>query len=307
MHVTLSNNSNNNSDDLLGFLTHLHIEKRYSSHTIDAYRRDILQFEKWLNKHDELLTFIVVRFFHIQQFVAQLNRLTLGPRSIKRKLSSIRSFFNYLLTKQLIKNNPALDIQTPKAPRNLPKTLDIELLDKLLSIPSRSTIEKRDKAILELFYSSGLRLSELTSLNLDSINSADFSLRVTGKGNKTRIVPIGTQAMQALTIWLAARKDQADINEKALFVSNRGTRINPRTVQQRVNHWKKQMGVEQHVHPHKLRHSFASHILESSGDLRAVQELLGHADISTTQVYTHLDYQHLAKVYDKAHPRARKK
>ena len=161
--------------------------------------------------------------------------------------------------------------------------------------------------MLELFYSSGLRLSELVSLDLDSINQSDNTVRVTGKGNKTRIIPVGTQAMQALDAWLVVRESQASHKEIAFFVSNRGSRINQRTVQLRINHWQKELGIEQHIHPHKLRHSFASHILESSGDLRAVQELLGHADISTTQIYTHLDYQHLARVYDKAHPRARKK
>jgi integrase/recombinase XerC len=297
----------NKTNYLKQFIAYLQNEKRYSQHTLDAYQRDIQQFETWLEQQDNSPELTSSRFFHVQQFVAQLNRQALGSRSIKRKLSSLRSFFNYLLTNHYISANPAIDIQTPKTPRNLPKTLDIELIDKLLKIPSRSIIEKRDKAMLELFYSSGLRLSELVSLNLESINRDEFTLRVTGKGNKTRIVPIGTQAMQALEVWLMVRKDQADLDEAAIFVSNRGTRINPRTVQQRINHWQKTLGIEQHIHPHKLRHSFASHILESSGDLRAVQELLGHADISTTQIYTHLDYQHLAKVYDKSHPRARKK
>jgi len=311
---TLQSANQNSQDSLLtAFLAYLQNERQYSAHTLNAYQRDIKQFNLWLgfNEFDELnkidLAIDAIKFFHIQQFVAQLHRQGLGARSIKRKLSSLRSYFNYLLKNGTIKTNPALDIQTPKAQKNLPKTLDIELLDKLLEIPTNTIIGKRDKAILELFYSSGLRLSELVSLNIESINLQDKTLRVIGKGNKTRIIPIGKKALQALQSWLGVRNEQADGSEIAVFVSNRGTRINPRTVQQRINHWQKTLGIEQHIHPHKLRHSFASHILESSGDLRAVQELLGHADISTTQIYTHLDYQHLAKVYDKAHPRARKK
>ncbi len=161
--------------------------------------------------------------------------------------------------------------------------------------------------MMELFYSSGLRLSELVDLDIESIDLQESSLRATGKGNKTRILPIGEKAADALKTWLQRRVEMANLEEQALFVSNRGTRISTRSVQQRLDYWRKKQGLEQHIHPHKLRHSFASHILESSGDLRAVQELLGHTDISTTQIYTHLDFQHLAKVYDKAHPRARKK
>ena len=292
---------------LTSFLDYLKNEKHYSLHTLDAYQRDINQFNHWLSLQKNKITLDSIKFFHIQQFVSQLHRQDLGARSIKRKLSSLRSFFNYLFKNKYIIINPTLDIQTPKGQNYLPKTLDIELLDKLLDIPTNTLIGKRDKAILELFYSSGLRLSELVSLNSEHINMHDKTLRVSGKGNKMRIVPIGEKALQALQSWMNVRKEHAEINEVAIFVSNRGTRIHPRTVQQRINHWQKQLGIEQHVHPHKLRHSFASHILESSGDLRAVQELLGHEDISTTQIYTHLDYQHLAKVYDKAHPRARKK
>ncbi len=292
-------------NELPAFLAYLENEKQYSLHTIDAYQRDIKQYEQWLAK-EEKIPLLASQFFHVQKFVAYLHRQSLGARSLKRKLSSLRSFFNYLLKHQKIKLNPALDIQTPKVPRSLPETLDIELLNKLLDIPTDTSIGVRDKAMLELFYSSGLRLAELVSLNEESISVSNRTVRVSGKGNKTRIVPIGTQAMQALAKWLEIRDEQADINESAIFVSNRGGRINPRSVQARINYWQKQQGIEQHIHPHKLRHSFASHMLESSGDLRAVQELLGHADISTTQIYTHLDYQHLAKVYDKAHPRAKK-
>ncbi|MEE9302441.1 MAG: tyrosine recombinase XerC [Thiotrichaceae bacterium] len=309
VNETRVNPEQKHSHLLPAFLAYLKNEKQYSSHTVSAYQRDIKQYEQWLAKEEgeKGITLLASQFFHVQQFITYLHRQDLGPRSLKRKLSSLRSFFNYLLKHQKIKLNPAVDIQTPKVPRNLPETLDIELLNKLLDIPTDTLIGIRDKAMLELFYSSGLRLAELVSLNQENLNTSDSTLRVIGKGNKTRVVPIGTHAMHAIKAWLEIRNEQADINESAIFVSNRGTRISPRTVQSRINYWQKQLGIEQHIHPHKLRHSFASHMLESSGDLRAVQELLGHADISTTQIYTHLDYQHLAKVYDKAHPRAKKK
>ena len=211
------------------------------------------------------------------------------------------------MRKHLLKNNPAVDIRAPKSARTLPKTLDADTLTQLLEIDSNDILAVRDKTMMELFYSSGLRLSELVNLDLENIDLQESSLRATGKGNKTRILPIGRKAIDALKAWLHRRGEVANTETRALFVSKRGTRISVRSVQQRLDYWRKKQGLEQHIHPHKLRHSFASHILESSGDLRAVQELLGHADISTTQIYTHLDFQHLAKVYDNAHPRARKK
>ncbi len=294
-------------DPLALFLAYLTHEKRYSSHTIEAYRRDIGQFDQWLKQQGTTkLSLTTVEPCHVQQYMAQLHRQNLGASSLKRKLSSLSSFFNYLMRQRKISVNPALDVYTPKAVRKLPGTLDIERVEQLLDIPVITPVEKRDKAILELFYSSGLRLSELVSLDKIHLDLSEGLLQVKGKGDKERRVPIGSLAVVALQQWLAVRDELAHSNEQALFVSNRGTRISPRNVQQRVNYWQRQKGLEQHIHPHKLRHSFASHLLESSGDLRAVQELLGHADISTTQVYTHLDYQHLAKIYDKAHPRARK-
>ena len=192
---------------LTDFLAYLQNERRYSKHTFDAYQRDILQFNQWLVLNEKELAIDAIKFFHIQQFVAQLHRQGLGARSIKRKLSSLRSFFNYLLKDRTIKTNPALDIQTPKAQKILPKTLDIELLEKLLKVPTNTLIAKRDKAILELFYSSGLRLSELVSLNIESINLQDKTLRVIGKGNKTRVVPVGDKALQALQVWLNVRSE----------------------------------------------------------------------------------------------------
>jgi integrase/recombinase XerC len=207
----------------------------------------------------------------------------------------------------LASHNPAAQVRAPKAPRKLPGTLDTDAVARLLDIRDESPLALRDKAIMEIFYSSGLRLSELAGLRWDQIDSAAGLITVTGKGNKTRVVPLGSYAAAALAQWNRVRGQFAGFDEPCVFVSNRGTPLSVRTIQSRIRHWARRQGLPQKVHPHLLRHSFASHMLESSGDLRAVQELLGHADISTTQVYTHLDFQHLASVYDKAHPRAKKK
>ena len=288
------------------FQDYLQYEKQYSQHTLSSYQRDIKQFQTWLkkNKYDEI---IKADNLHIRNWVAGLHRQGMGSHSLQRKLSSLRSFYNFLIRKRQLKNNPALDIRAPKAAKKLPDTLDTDTLSQLLNIPADSILAIRDRAIMELFYSSGLRLSELVNLNLDSIDLKEKSLRAIGKGDKERLLPIGRKAIEAIELWLNKRTEMAKLDETALFVSMRGKRISTRSIQQRLSYWRKKQGLEQHIHPHKLRHSFASHILESSGDLRAVQELLGHADISTTQIYTHLDFQHLANVYDKAHPRARKK
>jgi len=293
------------------FEDYLSHEKRYSKHTLSGYRRDLGQFSKWLagDAPQTSQKILSADSLAIRNWVAALHRQGISGKTLQRKLSSLRSFYQYLLRKNKISKNPAIDISAPKSPRTLPQTLDAESLTQLLEIPGDSILAIRDRAIMELFYSSGLRLSELTGLNVGSIDLNENTLKALGKGNKERILPIGSKAANALQIWLKSRatllKTTSDSN--ALFISKQGKRISPRTVQQRLNYWRKKQGLEQHIHPHKLRHSFASHILESSGDLRAVQELLGHADISTTQIYTHLDFQHLANVYDKAHPRARKK
>jgi integrase/recombinase XerC len=289
------------------FADYLQHEKRYSVHTLTSYQRDLSQFQAWLKKNDNAKVIAKADSLDIRQWIATLHRQGIGGTTLQRKLSSLRSFYQFLIRKQLLKNNPAVDIRAPKSSRTLPDTLDAEVLTQLLEIPADSILAIRDRAIMELFYSSGLRLSELTNLDVENIDLNEGTLRALGKGNKTRILPIGKKAQEALLKWRKNRTILAKEDENALFVSQRGTRISTRSVQQRLNHWRKKQGLEQHIHPHKLRHSFASHILESSGDLRAVQELLGHADISTTQIYTHLDFQHLAKVYDKAHPRARKK
>lgn len=287
------------------FIAYLNNEKRYSEHTINAYQRDILQYTDWLETQHQL-SFNDSRPLHIRQYSAYQHRQGLSGKSLQRKLSSLRSYFTYLLKNNLILNNPALDIRPPKGAKKLPDTLDFELIQRLLKLPEDSPIAIRDKAIMELLYSSGLRLAELAGLNTDDLLS-DNTVEVIGKGNKSRKVPVGSKAQIALQQWLAIRSDSTPITEMALFTSNRGTRLSIRSIQQRLIYWQKKLGIEQHIHPHKFRHSFASHLLESSGDLRAVQELLGHADISTTQVYTHLDFQHLAKVYDQTHPRATKK
>ena len=289
------------------FEDYLQHEKRYSKHTLSGYKCDLSQFKQWLKTEKSINDILEADSLSIRNWVATLHRQGIGGKTLQRKLSSLRSFYQFLVRKHLLKNNPAVDIRAPKTGRKLPDTLDADALTQLLEIPKDSILAIRDRAIMELFYSSGLRLSELVNLDIESIDLQERSLRAFGKGNKERILPIGEKAIEALQNWIQKRVEMAKIEEQGLFVSKRGTRISTRSIQQRIDYWRKKQGLEQHVHPHKLRHSFASHILESSGDLRAVQELLGHADISTTQIYTHLDFQHLAKVYDKAHPRARKK
>lgn len=243
----------------------------------------------------------------IRSFVAWRHRQGIGGRSLQRNLSATRAFYRYLIGEGVAQHNPAEGVQAPKSPKKLPKLLDVDQAAKLLEIDAKDTLAIRDRAILELMYSSGLRLSELVMLDLVSLDLADAVVTVVGKGNKTRAIPIGKQARKAIKQWLNIRDKMANNEELAVFVSQRGNRISRRSIQQRLSQWAIKQGITSHVNPHMLRHSFASHLLESSGDLRAVQELLGHADISTTQVYTHLDFQHLANVYDDAHPRAHKK
>ena len=236
-----------------------------------------------------------------------LHRKGLGGRSIQRWLSSLRTFFNYGLKHRWLTSNPANGIAAPKSPKKLPKTLDVDQINQFLSLPESNWIDCRDHAIIELLYSSGLRLAELTNLNLTDVDLREAMVTVTGKGNKTRQLPIGRQALGAMKSWLKRRQELKKTDLPAMFLSQHGKRLSPRAIQDRLKKISIKQGMQGKVHPHMLRHSFASHLLESSGDLRAVQELLGHQNISTTQVYTHLDFQHLAKVYDKAHPRAQKK
>jgi integrase/recombinase XerC len=222
-------------------------------------------------------------------------------------LSAARSFFRYLLREKHVPHNPVSQVSAPKGKKRLPGNLDADSMARLLSITGEGALVDRDRAMLELLYSSGLRLAELTDLNIDSVDISDATVHVTGKGNKDRIVPVGRHAIAALLSWQKTRHELASADEPALFVSNRGSRLSKRSVQARVTHWAKRQGIDNRVYPHLFRHSFATHLLESSHDLRGVQELLGHANISTTQVYTHLDFQHLAQIYDQTHPRAKAK
>lgn len=277
-----------------------------SAHTVAAYRRDLEDFTGWLNKRG-IADLTQVDGGHVRGWAAECRRRGLAPRTIQRRLSALRSLFQHLLSRRLLKHNPAVEVAAPRKGRSLPETLDVDRVGRLLEIPGEDPLAKRDRAILELFYGAGLRLAELAALDRDGLDFAEGLVRVTGKGQKTRIVPMGRKAAEALRAWLAVRDELADAGETALFVSRRGTRISHRNIQARLRHWARRQGLDIPVHPHQLRHSFASHLLESSGDLRVVQELLGHADISTTQIYTHLDFQHLAQTYDRAHPRARRR
>ena len=287
------------------FLSHLQNTRQLSAHTITNYRRDLQRFAEFcrLQKID---TPQQAHTAHVRQWVANLHRQGLAGTSLQRALSALRSFYKYGNRQFGDKHNPAIGVRAPKSASRLPKALDTDRMQQLLDIEGNDWLTLRDRAILELFYSSGLRLSELVNLDIIDIDLRDGSLRTTGKGQKTRDLPIGRFAVKALQDWLSVR-DEGKPENNAVFITRQGRRINPRSVQARLKKYSLQQGLGQNVHPHMLRHSFASHMLESSGDLRAVQELLGHANISTTQVYTHLDFQHLAKVYDAAHPRALKK
>ena len=278
-----------------------------SPHTHTAYQRDLqtlLEFcdvegvQDWHEMNGRLL----------RSFVSARHRRGLGGRSLQRALSAIRTFFAYLVEEGMLSHNPAKGIQAPKSARKLPNVLDVDQAVQLVEIKEQNNpLAIRDKAMLELMYSSGLRLSELVGLNVDSLDMEDGLVTVVGKGNKARQVPVGRFAKRALAQWLKLRPNLAKPDELAMFVSRRGCRLRQRSVQQRFKEWAVKQQLGKHVNPHMLRHSFASHLLESSSDLRGVQELLGHADIRTTQIYTHLNFQHLARVYDDAHPRARKR
>jgi integrase/recombinase XerC len=294
------------SEAVEAFLAELGMERRLSAHTVAAYRRDLGALVGFLER-EGVASLEAVDAYHIRRFAAECHRRGLGPRSIARRLSAVRSFYGFLLRRGSAATNPAVHVQAPKPSRRLPSTLDTDQMASLLKADPKEPLELRDAAILELFYSSGLRLSELTGLDVADIDLADLTVRVLGKGSKTRIVPVGRVAANAIREWLTVRGEMAGSDQRALFVGQRGTRLSPRSVQARMAAWARRRGMPVHVHPHMLRHSFASHLLESSGDLRAVQELLGHASLSTTQVYTHLDFQHLALIYDKAHPRARRR
>lgn len=286
------------------FIGHLRYERRLSELTCRHYQRDLLTLCDWCDAQG-IGRWRDVDNQHIRSFTSSYFRKGLSPRSLQRRLSAARTFFRYLLREKHVRTNPVDDVRAPKSGKRLPGNLDADRMGRLLDIKGEGPLISRDKAMLELLYSSGLRLSELTGLDTGDLDSSDATIRVLGKGNKERVLPVGRQALKALGTWLKERPQLAADGETALFVSQRGSRISNRSVQARVGHWAKKQGLDTHVYPHLFRHSFASHLLESSKDLRAVQELLGHANISTTQVYTHLDFQHLAQIYDQTHPRAR--
>ena len=288
------------------FIRHLDFERRLSPQTSKNYRRDLEALVAFC-KESDVGSWGQLDSGHIRAFAATSFRRGLGAKSIQRRLSACRTFFRYLIREKHVDNNPVTSVAAPKGKKRLPGNLDVDRMARLLDIPGDGPIVDRDRAILELLYSSGLRLSELTDLNCGDIDMQDRTVRVTGKGNKDRIIPVGRHALKALQRWNLSRAKFAASEESAMFVSNRGTRISPRSVQARVAHWARVQGIDVKVYPHLFRHSFATHLLESSHDLRGVQELLGHANISTTQIYTHLDFQYLAQIYDRTHPRARKK
>jgi integrase/recombinase XerC len=285
------------------FLVHLERERRLSSHTVQGYRRDIVLLIRSCGN----TTLENLDIAHVRRCVARLHATGLGGRSLARALSAWRSFFSFLMRDHGFVHNPCVGIRAPRTAKKLPDALSPEEVARLMELPTDDVFAVRDRAMFELLYSSGLRLSELTALKPADVDFNDGTVRVLGKGSKTRVIPVGRFALNCLRDWLARRDGVARDKQSVLFLNQHGKPIGPRTVQQRLSMWSRKQGLTQHVHPHMLRHSFASHVLQSSGDLRAVQEMLGHASISTTQVYTHLDWQHLAKVYDAAHPRAKRK
>lgn len=277
-----------------------------SGHTDSNYARDLAALVKYCDANG-VEDWPVLDPQHVRMFAARSHAAGLAPRSVQRRLSAVRSFCHFLIRERVLRSNPAVEIRAPKAARKLPNTLDADQMARLLELPPGNIFVTRDRAIMELLYSSGLRLAELTGLNLTDLDLKDRTVQVLGKGRKSRIVPVGRKAIEALEAWLRERGSIRRAHPVALFIARNGRRIGPRGVQKRVAGWAQRQGLGVHVHPHLFRHSFASHLLESSGELRGVQELLGHADIATTQIYTHLDFQHLARIYDASHPRARKK
>lgn len=290
------------------YLDELAQQRRQSPHTVSSYRRDLRTLCGLIDTAPGGATLTGLQSHHVRRFVAQLHARGLGGRSLARALSAWRGFYRWLGRRGDVAANPVDGVRAPKSPKALPKVLSPDEAARLLDGPCEEALELRDQAMFELFYSSGLRLAELAGLDIscrdDLVNG---EIRVLGKRSKTRIVPVGTKAREAIAAWLPRRAEVAKPDEPALFVGQRGARIHPRVVEECLRRWAMSRGLPVRVHPHMLRHSFASHLLQSSGDLRAVQEMLGHASIASTQVYTHLDFQHLAQVYDKAHPRAKRK
>ncbi len=299
---------------VLRWLASLRTERRLSAHTAAAYRRDLACFVTWTTRVG-ITDFAQLRDEHVRAYAAAEHRDGLAPRSIQRRLSAIRTFFRFLIREGVLVHSPAVEVRAPKAGKRLPGAIDVDRMSRLLDTSPEPTeqagtdpvLAARDHAILELFYSSGLRLAELVGLDLGDVDLADRTVRVLGKGSKERIVPVGEKAAIAFATWLKHRPTLARSDDNAAFIGCSGRRLGRRAVQLRVGVWARRQGLDVHVHPHLFRHSFATHLLESSHDLRGVQELLGHANIATTQVYTHLDFQHLANIYDATHPRARRR
>lgn len=294
------------SDQLDRFITHLSDERQLSPRTISSYQRDLSRLRQFMHRQ-EIPSFTRLSAADLRQMASHDFRGGLSGRSIARYLSAIRSLFRFLQREGWADENPARGVKAPKSGRKLPQTLDPDEMASLIEIDDRSPLGLRDRAIMELFYSAGLRLSELAGARWCDLDRAGASIRVTGKGNRQRDCPVGRHAAQALEDWQAVWITLSIDDHDHLFTTLQGKPVSVRTIQSRISHWSKLQGIWKNVHPHLFRHSFASHLLESSGQLRAVQELLGHADISTTQIYTHLNFQHLAEVYDQAHPRARRK
>jgi len=300
------------------FRRYMGTERRLSAHTDISYARDLAALVKYCDKSG-ISDWARLDSQQVRAFAAHAHAAGLAPRSIQRRLSAVRSFYEFLLRERpaelsrgarrgaRVRANPAQGVRAPKSARRLPQTLDADQMARLLEIPPGDVLSTRDRALMELLYSSGLRLAELVGLDLASLDLKDRTVRVLGKGRKSRIVPVGRAVLKALREWLKERAALARSDEAALFLGRNGRRLGARAVQLRVATWARRQGLSVPVHPHLFRHSFASHLLESSGELRGVQELLGHADISTTQIYTHLDFQHLARIYDATHPRARRK
>jgi integrase/recombinase XerC len=284
------------------FLLHLQVVKHLAARTIKAYDEDLTALDGWVDATLAMAEWETLHAESIRAHIAAAHRSGLGGKSLARRLSAIRSFYRYLMREGRARSNPAQGLRAPKSPRKLPNVLDADEMGAFLDLPTDAPLGLRDKAIFELFYSSALRLSELCVLTWQSYDAAQGLLRVIGKGAKTRIVPVGSQAAAALAAWHNESNAGAD---SAMFPGRDGVFISPRAVQARLKFWAEKQGIWKRMHPHLLRHSCASHLLESSGNLRGVQEMLGHADIATTQIYTHLDFQHLARVYDAAHPRAK--
>jgi integrase/recombinase XerC len=296
------------------FRRYMGTERRLSAHTDTSYARDLAALVKYCDKNG-ISDWARLDPQQVRAFAAHAHAAGLAPRSIQRRLSAVRSFYEFLLRErsgaarrsERVRRNPAHDVRAPKSARRLPQTLDADQMARLLQIPDGDELTARDRALMELLYSSGLRLAELAALDLQELDLKDRIVRVTGKGKRMRDVPVGRKAIEALTVWLQERAAMPRVDAQAVFVGRNGRRLGARAIQLRVAYWARRQGLPMHVHPHLFRHSFASHLLESSGELRGVQELLGHANVSTTQIYTHLDFQHLARIYDAAHPRARRK